>query len=134
MQVYRRYCDNARLTPSTVAIYVPRVTEILEFFADEDGWQLNVCSLLSLPFFHILIVNAEQDLVDLRGGQPRLLPSLARYPMAARHPTAGMQQHVVNSFTSICRVTNPFNQICDTCGYTCRRPCSGSSSTPRVLP
>ncbi len=42
LQVYRKYCDTARLTPGTVAIYVPRVTEILEFFADEDGWRINV--------------------------------------------------------------------------------------------
>ncbi len=53
------------------------------------------------------IVSDEQDLVDLRGGQPRLLPSLARFPMVDRHPSAAMQQHVVNSYTSICRVTIP---------------------------
>ena len=97
---------------------MPRVTEILEFFADEDGWQINVCSDIIFALFIILNVIDEQELVDLRGGQPRLLPSLARYPMAARHPTPAMQQHVVNSYTSICRVTIPPNQICDTCGYT----------------
>ncbi len=56
MQVYRRYCDNARLHAGTVAIYVPRVTEILEFFADEDGWQINVRYTIISAMFNLLIL------------------------------------------------------------------------------
>ncbi len=33
-------------------IYVPRVAEILEFFADEDGWRINVC-LIFIPVVFI---------------------------------------------------------------------------------